>query len=195
MFPMVAEVAELIAARRLLDMELERASAAGAELPSRIEVGTMVEVPSLYWQMRALLPRVDFISIGSNDLFQFLFACDRGNPALTDRYDVLSPAALSFLHEMVERCRASGVRLAVCGEMASRPLEAMALVGLGVHHLSLTPSEVGPVKAMLRSIDAGRLGDYLRGLLDLPDHSLRGRLRSYAQDHGVVLPASVYQPF
>lgn len=195
MFPMVAEVAELIAARRLLDMELERASAAEAELPSRIEVGTMVEVPSLYWQMRALLPRVDFISIGSNDLFQFLFACDRGNPALTDRYDVLSPAALSFLHEMVDRCRASGVRLAVCGEMASRPLEAMALVGLGVHHLSLTPSEVGPVKAMLRSIDAGRLGDYLRGLLDLPDHSLRGRLRSYAQDHGVVLPASVYQPF
>ena len=117
----------------------------------------MVEVPSLYWQLKALLPRVDFLSIGSNDLFQFLFACDRGNPALIDRYDVLSPAALSFLHDMVERCRAAGVRLAVCGEMASRPLEAMALIGLGIHHLSLTPSEVGPVKAMLRSIDAGRL--------------------------------------
>lgn len=195
MFPMVAEVAELIAARRLLDMELERAVAVGAELPGRIEVGTMVEVPSLFWQMRALLPRVDFVSIGSNDLFQFMFACDRGNPALIDRYDVLSPAALSFLHEMVERCRSASVRLAVCGEMASRPLEAMALAGLGIHHLSLTPSEIGPVKAMLRSLDAGRLGDYLRGLLHLPDHSLRGRLRSYAQDHGVVLPASVYQPF
>ena len=86
------------------------------------------------------------------------------------------------------------MRLAVCGEMASRPLEAMALIGLGVHHLSLTPREVGPVKAMLRSIDAGRLQQYLRRLLDLPDHSLRGRLQSYAQDHGVVLPASVYQP-
>ena len=136
-------------------MEIDRAAARGVELPARIEVGAMVEVPSLYWQMNALLQRVEFLSIGSNDLFQFLFACDRGNPALVDRYDVLSPAALSFLHDMVERCRAAGVRLAVCGEMASRPLEAMALIGLGMHHLSLTPSEVGPVKAMLRSIDAG----------------------------------------
>jgi phosphotransferase system enzyme I (PtsP) len=95
----------------------------------------------------------------------------------------------------VERCRGAGVRLAVCGEMASRPLEAMALIGLGIHHLSLTPSEVGPVKAMLRSLDAAALGRYLRGLLDLPDHSLRGRLQAYAQDHDVVLPPRVYQPF
>ena len=195
MFPMVAEVAELEAARRLLDMELARAAAKGIELPSRIEVGAMVEVPSLYWQLNSLLKRVDFLSIGSNDLFQFLFACDRGNPALVDRYDVLSPPALSFFHDMVQRCRGAGVRLAVCGEMASRPLEAMALIGLGVHCLSLTPSEVGPVKAMLRSLDAARLGHYMRGLLDLPDHSLRGRLQAYALDHGVVLPPSVYQPF
>ena len=176
MFPMVAEVAELEAARQLLQMEIDRATAQGAELPSRIEVGAMVEVPALYWQMNSLLKRVEFLSIGSNDLFQFLFACDRGNPALADRYDVLSPAALSFFHDMVERCRGAGVRLAVCGEMASRPLEAMALIGLGVHNLSLTPSEVGPIKAMLRSIDAGRLQQYMRRLLDLPDHSLRGRL-------------------
>ena len=195
MFPMVTEVAELEAARRLLDLELERARARGIAPPARIEVGAMVEVPSLYWQLKALLKRVDFLSIGSNDLFQFLFACDRGNPALVDRYDVLSPPALSFFHDMVERCRGAGVRLAVCGEMASRPLEAMALIGLGVHCLSLTPSEVGPVKAMLRSLDAGGLGNYLRGLLDLPDHSLRGRLQAYAQDHGVVLPPNVYQPF
>jgi phosphotransferase system enzyme I (PtsP) len=154
----------------------------------------MVEVPSLYWQLNSLLERVDFVSIGSNDLFQFLFACDRGNPALADRYDVLSPPALSFFRDMVQRCRAAGVRLSVCGEMASRPLEAMALIGLGVHHLSLVPSEVGPVKAMLRSIDAAPLERYLRRLLDLPDHSLRGRLQAYAQDHGVVLPTSAYQP-
>jgi phosphotransferase system, enzyme I, PtsP len=195
MFPMVAEVAELEAARRLLDMELARAAARGIDLPTRIEVGAMVEVPSLYWQLNALLQRADFLSIGSNDLFQFLFACDRGNPALLDRYDVLSPPALSFFRDMVQRCRGAGVRLAVCGEMASRPLEAMALIGLGIHHLSLIPSEVGPVKAMLRSLDAGRLGQYLRRLLDLPDHSLRGRLLAYAQDHGVVLPPNVYQPF
>ncbi|MFO1046766.1 MAG: putative PEP-binding protein [Geminicoccaceae bacterium] len=195
MFPMVAEVAELDAARGLLDIELARAAESGVEPPSAVEVGAMVEVPSLYWQLTALLKRVDFLSIGSNDLFQFLFACDRGNPALADRYDVLSPPALSFFRDMVERCRGAGVRLAVCGEMASRPLEAMALIGLGIHNLSLTPSEVGPVKAMLRSLDAAALGRYLRGLLDLPDHSLRGRLQAYAQDHGVVLPPRVYQPF
>ena len=108
MFPMVAEVAELDAARRLLDLELERAAGAGIEPPSGIEVGAMVEVPSLYWQLSALLKRVDFLSIGSNDLFQFLFACDRGNPALLDRYDVLSPPALSFFRDMVERCRGGG---------------------------------------------------------------------------------------
>ena len=195
MFPMVAEVAELDAARGLLDIELARVIESGVEPPSAVEVGAMVEVPSLYWQLTALLKRVDFLSIGSNDLFQFLFACDRGNPALADRYDVLSPPALSFFRDMVERCRGAGVRLAVCGEMASRPLEAMALIGLGIHHLSLTPSEVGPVKAMLRSLDAAALGRYLRGLLELPDHSLRGRLQAYAQDHGVVLPPRVYQPF
>jgi phosphotransferase system enzyme I (PtsP) len=195
MFPMVAEVAEMEAARRLLDMELARAAEKGIEMPSRIEVGAMLEVPSLYWQLKSLLQRVDFLSIGSNDLFQFLFACDRGNPALADRYDVLSPPALSFFHDMVQHCRAAGVRLAVCGEMASRPLEAMALIGLGIHNLSVTPSEVGPVKAMLRSLDAARLGQYLRQLLDLPDHSLRGRLQAYAHDHEVVLPPNVYQPF
>ena len=155
----------------------------------------MLEVPALYWQMPELLKRIKFLSVGSNDLFQFLFACDRGNPALIDRYDVLSPPALSFFNDMVQRCRAAGVRLSVCGEMASRPLEAMALIGLGIHNLSLTPSEVGPVKAMLRSLDAGRLHGFLDRLLDLPDHSLRGRLLAYAQDHGVVLPANVYQPF
>jgi phosphotransferase system enzyme I (PtsP) len=195
MFPMVAEVAELEAARRLLDMETARAAARGSGLPTRVEVGAMLEVPSLYWQLPALLRRVDFVSVGSNDLFQFLFACDRGNPALIDRYDVLSPPALSFFRDLVERCRAAGVQLSVCGEMASRPLEAMALIGLGVRHLSLAPSEVGPVKVMLRSIDAAPLEQYLRRLLDLPDHSLRGRLQAYAQDHGVALPTSVYQPF
>lgn len=195
MFPMVAEVAEFVAARRLLAMEEERARRAGSGLPERVEVGVMVEVPSLFWQLRALLGLVDFVSVGSNDLLQFLFACDRGNPLLTDRYDVLSPPALGFLRDMVGRCDAAGVRISVCGEMASRPLEAMALVGLGVRHLSVTPSEVGPVKAMVRSLDAVGLDRYLGRLLELPDRSLRGRLQAYARDHGVVLPMSVYQPY
>jgi phosphotransferase system enzyme I (PtsP) len=187
MFPMVAEVAEFAAAKRLLEMELARAELRGEPLPERLRVGTMLEVPSLFWQLPALLPRVDFLSIGSNDLMQFLFACDRGNAELIDRYDVLSPPALCFLRELVERCRRAGVMLSICGEMASRPLEAMVLLGLGVRQMSLMPADVGPVKTMLRSLNCGRLAEYLRRLYDLPDHSLRVRLRGYALDHGVQL--------
>jgi phosphotransferase system enzyme I (PtsP) len=187
MFPMVAEVAEITAARALLDMELARAEQRGVVLPSRLRVGAMLEVPSLFWQLRALLPRIDFLSIGSNDLFQFLFACDRGNAELVDRYDVLSPPVLSFLRELVERCRSAGVALSICGEMASRPLEAMVLLGLGVRTLSVTPADVGPVKTMARALRCGQLASYLGQLYDLPDHSVRVRLHHYALDHGVQL--------
>jgi len=190
MFPMVAEVAEFRAAKRLLEHECRRAAAAGQSLPERVEVGAMMEVPSLYWQLPALLREVDFLSVGSNDLLQFLFACDRGSPMIGDRYDVLSPPALSFIRALVEACRAAGVALAVCGEMASRPVEAMALAGLGVRHLSLSPAQIGPVKAMLRSLDAGAMAAYLNRLLDLPDHSLRRHLLAYAYDHAVTLPKS-----
>ena len=187
MFPMVAEVAEFAAAKELLDMELARAEARGEQLPSAVRVGVMLEVPSLFWQLRALLPRIDFLSIGTNDLLQFLFACDRGNPELIDRYDVLSPPVLCFLRELVERCRDAGVALSICGEMAARPLEAMVLLGLGVRDLSMTPSDIGPVKAMLRSLRCGQLAGYLDQLYHLSDHSLRDRLRHYALDHGVPL--------
>jgi phosphotransferase system enzyme I (PtsP) len=187
MFPMVAEVAELTAARELLDMELARAEARGEPLPGELRVGVMLEVPALVWQLRALLPRIDFLSIGTNDLLQFLFACDRGNPQLVDRYDVLSPPVLCFLRELVERCREAGVTLSICGEMAARPLEAMVLLGLGVRQLSVTPSDVGPIKAMLRSLRCGQLACYLDQLYDSSDHSLRDRLRHYALDHGVQL--------
>jgi phosphotransferase system, enzyme I, PtsP len=187
MFPMVAEVAEFAAAKELLDMELARAEARGEQLPSAVRVGVMLEVPSLVWQLRALLPRVDFVSIGTNDLLQFLFACDRGNPELIDRYDVLSPPVLCFLRELVERCREAGVALSICGEMAARPLEAMVLLGLGVRDLSMTPSDIGPVKAMLLSLRCGQLAGYLDQLYHLSDHSLRDRLRHYALDHGVPL--------
>lgn len=188
MFPMVAEVAEFTAARRLLLQEVERLEGRGKRRPERLEVGVMFEVPSLFWQLDALLREVDFVSIGSNDLLQFLFACDRGNPMLAERYDVLAPAPLALLRDLVERCRAAGVPLTLCGEMASRPLEAMALVGLGVRRLSLAPSELGAVKATIRSLEASRLAAYLEPLLRLPDRSLRRRLLAWAIDHEVVLP-------
>ncbi len=185
MFPMIAEVAEFEAAKRVLDIELSRARARGAAVPVRLRIGAMLEVPGLMWQLDALLPLVDFLSVGSNDLFQFLFASDRGNPRVADRYDVLSPALLSLLRTLAARCDDAGVPLSLCGEMAGRPIEAMALIGLGLRDISMPPASIGAVKSMVRSLSVGSLRDYMATLLERPDHSLREKLRDYARDHGV----------
>jgi len=187
MFPMIAEVAELDAARRLLDLELDRERKRGGTVPDAVRIGAMLEVPGLIWQLEALMPRVDFISVGSNDLFQFMFAADRGNPRIADRYDVLSPGLLSVLRSIAQGCGAGGVPLSLCGEMAGRPLEAMALIGLGFRSMSMAPAAIGPVKTMIQSLDAASLSRYMDTLYALPDHSLRGKLRAYARDHGVVV--------
>ena len=187
MFPMVAEVAELDAARAILDLELEREVARGTPRPGRLRVGAMLEVPSLAWQLPVLLGRVDFLSIGSNDLIQFLFATDRTNPQLADRYDLLSPPALSLVRSVIATCAQHGVELSLCGEAGSRPLEAMALIGLGLRRLSVTPPAAGPIKMMIRSLTVGPLATYLGDLIERPDHSLREKLRAYARDHGIAI--------
>jgi phosphotransferase system enzyme I (PtsP) len=187
MFPMIAEVAELERARQVLAREMAREEKLGGRLPSRIRVGTMMEVPALAWQMPVLLKRVDFISIGTNDLHQFLFAMDRGNPRVAERYDVLAPSALKFLGELRQACDVAGVPVSVCGEMAGRPVEAMALVGLGFRTLSMSAPAIGPVKSMIRSLELPALQQFLAGLLDAQDHSLREKLRGFALDHGVAI--------
>lgn len=187
MFPMVAEVAEFDAARDLLEMETARARALGLTLPTTIRVGTMLEVPALFWQLPMLMRRVDFISVGTNDLLQFLFASDRGNPRLADRYDVLSPPALTFLRELAARCGQAKVDVTVCGEMAGRPLEAMALIAVGFRRLSMPAGAVGPVKAMTRSLTLGPLAAYVGELCQRPHHSLREYLRSFALDHDIPI--------
>jgi len=187
MFPMVAEVAEFIAAREVLEVELRRAAQRKVRPPKHIKVGVMLEVPALVRQLPALLAVVDFISVGTNDLVQFLFACDRGNPRLAGRYDVLSPVVLGLLRELVVVSGKAGVPLAVCGEMAGHPLEAMALVGVGVRNLSLAPAGLGPVKTMIRSLRLGELADLLVGVEALADHSLRPKLRAFARDHNVLI--------
>ncbi len=187
MFPMIAEVAEFDGARRLLDLELKRLAGQGVEPPSRLRVGTMIEVPSLLWQLPALLPKVDFLSVGSNDLTQYLFAADRGNPRTSTRYDPLSPAMLCVMRRLVDECGKHKVSLSLCGEMAGRPLDAMALIGVGFRTLSMSPPSVGPVKTMLRSLEVASLRQYMSGLYLGADHSLRDKLKSFAKDHGVLI--------
>lgn len=186
-FPMIAEIAEFEAARRLVEMERAHASAEGHEPPRSVRLGVMLEVPSLLWQLPALLERVDFLSVGTNDLAQFLFACDRGNPRLAERYDLLSAPMIALLRAVVATCQAAGKPLSMCGEMAAGPLDAMVLVALGFRALSLTATAIGPVKAMIRSLDVAALGRYLDEIDEYPDHSLRRRLAAYARDHAIIV--------
>jgi phosphotransferase system, enzyme I, PtsP len=186
-FPMIAEIAELEAARRLLGKEIARARAEGVEEPRSIKLGVMLEVPSLLWQLPALLQRIDFLSIGTNDLAQFLFACDRGNPRLAERYDLLSAPMIALFRAVIAECNAAQKSLSMCGEMAGNPIEAMVLIGLGFRTLSVTATAVGPVKTMIRSLDAAGLARYLDEIGGRPDHSLRRWLEAYARDHAVVL--------
>jgi len=186
-FPMIAEIAELEEARALLDKEVARLAAQGREPPRSISVGVMLEVPSLLWQLPALLERIDFLSIGTNDLAQFLYACDRGNPRLADRYDLLSAPMLALFRQVIAECRAAGKPLSMCGEMAASPIEAMVLIALGFRTLSLTATAIGPVKAMTQSLDAGALACYLDEIGHRPDHSLRRWIEAYARDHAVAV--------
>lgn len=187
MFPMVSEVAELDSALAVLAMEVARESTRGANLPSPLSVGVMVEVPALCWQIDQVLERVDFLSVGSNDLMQFLFASDRGSPLLADRYDTLAPAMMKLLQMLVHKADAAAKPITVCGEMAGRPLEAMALLALGYRRLSMTPAAIGPIKTMVRSLDVSAISPYVCSLIESTDHSLRHKLRSLAKDHGVIV--------
>jgi len=186
-FPMIAEIAELEQARAILDMELARAAKEGRILPTLIKTGVMLEVPALLWQLPALCERIDFLSIGTNDLVQFLFACDRGNPRLADRYDPLSMPMLALFREVIARTRDARVPLSMCGEMAGNPIEAMALIALGFRTLSMAATAIGPVKTMIRSLDAAAVAGYLDEIAGRSDHSLRPRLEAYARDHSIAL--------
>jgi phosphotransferase system enzyme I (PtsP) len=187
MFPMIADVAEFLQCRNIVDLEKSYLVQRGHALPRSLKLGVMVEIPSLIWQLDQLLPLVDFASIGSNDLVQFLFASDRGNPKLAGRYDPLSPAALGAVRHIVEKADAHGKTVTLCGELGGRPLEAMGLVGVGLVSMSMVPAGVGPVKAMIRSLDRGKLWAYMKPLLHSPLHSLRADLLEFAGRNGVVL--------
>jgi len=183
MFPMVSHVGEFQQARALFERELAQAT----QRPATVAVGVMLEVPALLFQLDELFAAVDFVSIGSNDLLQFLFACDRGNPRLAQRYEVTSAPVLRLLRELAKRAAEAAVPLSLCGETAANPLEALALVGCGLRHLSMPPAAVAPVKSMVRSLDVAHLADFLDAALSQGPFSLRELLRSYARDHGVAL--------
>ncbi|WP_320198560.1 phosphoenolpyruvate--protein phosphotransferase [Agrobacterium sp. rho-13.3] len=166
MLPMITEVGEIRAARELLQKEVQHLSKFGHSLPRKLQFGAMLEVPALMWQLDELMAEVDFVSVGSNDLFQFTMAVDRGNARVSDRFDNLGKPFLRILRDIVRAGARNNTQVTLCGEMASKPLSAMALIGLGFRSISMSPTAIGPVKAMLLGLDVATLADDLNAALD-----------------------------
>src|SRR5277367_6114438 len=182
MFPMIATVDEFDQAKELVERELTHLRRHGHKLPEEVEVGSMVEVPSLLYQLDELLERVDFLSVGSNDLVQFLYAIDRGNPRVAGRFDPLSAPVLRALRDIADKCHEHKKPVTLCGELASQPIGALALAAIGYRALSLTPSAVGPVKAMLLDLDCRKAAAFLRPLIDKRNGGvpIREQLKAFA---------------
>lgn len=185
MVPMISVTEEIDATRKLIERELKLMRKKGIAPPKRLLIGAMIEVPSVLFELETLLPRVDFVSVGSNDLLQFLFAADRGNPRVASRYDSLSVAPLRALKSLVKATKKHKVALTLCGEMAGRPLEAMALIGLGFRSLSMAPASIGPVKAMILSLEAEGVSELLDELLKSGSGNLRGELQRFARSQRI----------
>lgn len=185
MFPMITTVAEFKLAKAILEKELNRHQKNNRAMPTDVKVGTMLEVPSLVWQLGELLPLVDFVSVGSNDLMQFFYASDRQNPKLSNRYDILSPPSLKMLKYIVEKCNAFETPLTLCGEIGGNAVGALAMLAIGFRRLSIAPAAVGPVKMMIRSLDLNQAEEFIKDLLSRSDHNIRAEIRAFAKEHDV----------
>jgi phosphotransferase system enzyme I (PtsP) len=189
MIPMVTEVSELRQVRALLTKEVQHLSKFGHSLPNKLQFGAMLEVPSLMWQLDELMEETDFVSVGSNDLFQFAMAVDRGNARVSDRFDILGRPFLRILRDIVRAGERAGTPVTLCGEMAGKPLSAMALLGLGFRSVSMSPASIGPVKAMLLGLDTGVLRQVMDEALDdtVSQVPMREILNRFAETHNIPL--------
>ncbi len=189
MLPMVTELGEIFQAREIIDREVRHLSRFAHDLPTVLRIGAMLEVPSLLWQLDELMRTVDFVSVGSNDLFQFVMATDRGNTQLSDRFDPLSVPFLRVLKQIADAGKTSGTPVTLCGELAGRPVSAMTLIGLGYRSISMSPAAIGPVKAMLTELPLETLEAFLADALARPGagRDMRKDLIAFATENGIPL--------
>jgi phosphotransferase system enzyme I (PtsP) len=189
MVPMVTEVSEIEAVRELLQKEVQHLSRFGHALPRKLQFGAMLEVPALLWQLDELMAAVDFVSVGSNDLFQFSMAVDRGNARVSDRFDPLGRPFLRILRDIVRAGERNKTPVTLCGELAGKTISAMALLGLGFRSVSMSPASIGPVKAMLLGLDFQALSTVMEEALDdkHPTASMRDILAGFAESHNIPL--------
>ncbi|RWB26043.1 phosphoenolpyruvate--protein phosphotransferase [Mesorhizobium sp.] len=189
MLPMVTELGEIAQAREIIDREVRHLSRFAHHLPTSLKLGAMLEVPSLLFQLDELMKAVDFVSVGSNDLFQFVMAVDRGNTQLSDRFDALSTPFLRVLKQIADAGVRNQTSVTLCGELAGKPISAMALIGLGYRSISMSPASIGPVKAMLTELPLAELETFFDDNLMAPAHGLpmRALLQAFADDRSIPL--------
>ena len=179
MFPFIAQFEEFKAARQHLFDEIERERKLGHVLPESVEVGAMLETPSLAFAPRQFFEMADFISIGGNDLKQFFFAADRENERVRRRYDTLNVSFLTFIEQIVARCDETGTPVSFCGEDAGRPIEAMCFAAMGLRSLSMRPASIGPVKHLIRRVDLSDARAVIDRGRNSGDQSVRGHVMEW----------------
>nr|WP_070961503.1 phosphoenolpyruvate--protein phosphotransferase [Hyphomonas sp. Mor2] len=187
MFPMVTSAHEFREAKDLLLDEVNWGKQRGFEGPSEIRIGAMLETPAFAFALEDIASEVDFVSIGTNDMLQFFHAADRMTPLVSERYPFVSRPVMRFLKQVRETCARYDIPVSICGEGAGRPLEALCLIGLGYHSLSMPGGGIGPVKRMLRSLDLSKFGPAFAGLLQERDPALRNGVLELAELQGIIL--------
>lgn len=185
MFPMISTPWEMRDARAMMERELDQAERRGRPLPSSVRIGMMLETPGIAWAVEHVVDSVDFIAVGANDLMQYFFAADRQNSRVSERYDVLSPPALSLFKQIRETCAKHDIPVSICGEIAAKPLEAAVLIALGYQSLSMAAGHIGPIKKLVSGLDVDKLGTWLASRLDSPADSLRPLLLEAGEDAGL----------
>ena len=188
MFPMVTLASEIDAARDMLELEIQWHKKRNRPAADKINIGVMIETPAIAWQIGQIAPKVDFLSIGGNDLAQFYFAADRDTPWVSARYDPLNPGFLSFVRTVVNSGARAGVSVSYCGEQVSDPLIATALIGIGVTQLSVAATTVGPLRRLVRQLNAKELTTWIDDRLDSARDSLRTDLDRFLKREGIILP-------
>jgi phosphotransferase system enzyme I (PtsP) len=186
-FPLVADISEFVEAKKIFLKELNFIKLKGYSLPKSYSLGVMIEVPSLLWQLEELYEKVDFVSIGSNDLLQYLFASDRGHAQLSKRYDPISISVLRVLKKIITTAENANIPVSLCGEIAGKPLEAMALLGLGFKNLSIAPSNIGAIKSMILSLNLKQITECMDNILTTNQHNIRDILIKFAKDNKVEI--------
>jgi len=187
MFPMVTLAEEMDDARALLEREIERAKRQGKALPTDIQIGAMIETPAAAWRVELLADKVDFLSVGGNDLAQFYFAADRDSERVQRRFDPMNPGFLSFLKECAAKARKAKVPLSYCGEQASDRIMAAALLGVGIVNFSMPATAVGPFRRIARSLNAKHIAAWLEEKLPQPQESLRTEFTAFLSENGVIV--------